>query len=202
MNKKQGNTQKLAVLAVLTAIVIILQAAVVIPLGPFTVTLTMLPIIIGAIMYGPLGGAVLGTVFGVVVSIQVLTGAAGAFSTAMLEYQPAATILICLLKGIAAGLVAGAFFRLFRKASFYLGVVMAAVIAPVVNTGIFSVGCLTIFRSLIQDALGTGSNLLLVFLTTFIGLNFLVEFGINVALTPVVMRIFRAVKLEPAKAAG
>lgn len=201
MNKKQGNTQKLAVLAVLTAIVIILQAAVVIPLGPFTVTLTMLPIIIGAIMYGPLGGAVLGTVFGVVVSIQVLTGAAGAFSTAMLEYQPAATILICLLKGIAAGLAAGAFFRLFRKASFYLGVVMAAVIAPVVNTGIFSVGCLTIFRSLIQDALGTGSNLLLVFLTTFIGLNFLVEFGINVALTPVVMRIFRAVKLEPAKAA-
>lgn len=202
MNKKQGNTQRLAVLAVLTAIVIILQAAVVIPLGPFTVTLTMLPIIIGAIMYGPLGGAVLGTVFGVVVSIQVLTGAAGAFSTAMLEYQPAATILICLLKGIAAGLAAGAFFRLFRKASFYLGVVVAAVIAPVVNTGIFSVGCLTIFRSLIQDALGTGSNLLLVFLTTFIGLNFLVEFGINVALTPVVMRIFRAVKLEPAKAAG
>lgn len=202
MNKKQGNTQRLAVLAVLTAIVIILQAAVVIPLGPFTVTLTMLPIIIGAIMYGPLGGAVLGTVFGVVVSIQVLTGAAGAFSTAMLEYQPAATILICLLKGIAAGLAAGAFFRLFRKASFYLGVVMAAVIAPVVNTGIFSVGCLTIFRSLIQDALGTGSNLLLVFLTTFIGLNFLVEFGINVALTPVVMRIFRAVKLEPAKEAG
>ena len=109
MNKKQGNTQRLAVLAVLTAIVIILQAAVVIPLGPFTVTLTMLPIIIGAIMYGPLGGAVLGTVFGVVVSIQVLTGAAGAFSTAMLEYQPAATILICLLKGIAAGLAAGAF---------------------------------------------------------------------------------------------
>lgn len=202
MNKKQGNTQKLAVLAVLTAIVIILQAAVVIPLGPFTVTLTMLPIIIGAIMYGPLGGAVLGTVFGAVVSIQVLTGAAGAFSTAMLEYQPAATILICLLKGIAAGLAAGAFFRLFRKVSFYFGVVMAAVIAPVVNTGIFSLGCLTIFRSLIQDALGTGSNLLLVFLTTFIGLNFLVEFGINVALTPVVMRIFRAVKLEPAKAAG
>lgn len=202
MNKKQGNTQKLAVLAVLTAIVIILQAAVVIPLGPFTVTLTMLPIIIGAIMYGPLGGAVLGTVFGAVVSIQVLTGAAGAFSTAMLEYQPAATILICLLKGIAAGLAAGAFFRLFRKVSFYFGVVMAAVIAPVVNTGIFSVGCLTIFRNLIQDALGTGSNLLLVFLTTFIGLNFLVEFGINVALTPVVMRIFRAVKLEPAKAAG
>lgn len=202
MNKKQGNTQKLAVLAVLTAIVIILQAAVVIPLGPFTVTLTMLPIIIGAIMYGPLGGAVLGTVFGAVVSIQVLTGAAGAFSTAMLEYQPAATILICLLKGIAAGLAAGAFFRLFRKVSFYFGVVMAAVIAPVVNTGIFSVGCLTIFRSLIQDARGTGSNLLLVFLTTFIGLNFLVEFGINVALTPVVMRIFRAVKLEPAKAAG
>ncbi len=199
MNKEHSNTQRLAVLAVLTAIVIILQVAVVIPLGPFTVTLTMLPIIIGAILYGPMGGAILGAAFGIVVSIQVVTGAAGAFSTAMLEFQPAATILVCLLKGIAAGAAAGAFFRLFRRRSFYLGVVMAAVIAPVINTGIFSVACLTIFRSLIENALGTSGNLLFVFLTTFIGLNFLVEFGVNVALTPVVMRILRAVKLQPTK---
>lgn len=199
MNKEHSNTQRLAVLAVLTAIVIILQVAVVIPLGPFTVTLTMLPIIIGAILYGPMGGAILGAAFGIVVSIQVVTGAAGAFSTAMLEFQPAATILVCLLKGIAAGAAAGAFFRLFRRRSFYLGVVMAAVIAPIINTGIFSVTCLTIFRSLIENALGTSGNLLFVFLTTFIGLNFLVEFGVNVALTPVVMRILRAVKLQPTK---
>ncbi|MCI6755872.1 MAG: ECF transporter S component [Lachnospiraceae bacterium] len=199
MNKEHSNTQRLAVLAVLTAIVIILQVAVVIPLGPFTVTLTMLPIIIGAILYGPMGGAILGAAFGIVVSIQVVTGAAGAFSTAMLEFQPAATILVCLLKGIAAGAAAGAFFRLFRRRSFYLGVVMAAVIAPVINTGIFSIACLTIFRSLIENALGTSGNLLFVFLTTFIGLNFLVEFGVNVALTPVVMRILRAVKLQPTK---
>ena len=199
MNKEHSNTQRLAVLAVLTAIVIILQVAVVIPLGPFTVTLTMLPIIIGAILYGPMGGAILGAAFGIVVSIQVVTGAAGAFSTAMLEFQPAATILVCLLKGIAAGAAAGAFFRLFRRRSFYLGVVMAAVIAPVINTGIFSIVCLTIFRSLIENALGTSGNLLFVFLTTFIGLNFLVEFGVNVALTPVVMRILRAVKIQPTK---
>ena len=199
MNKEHSNTQRLAILAVLTAIVIILQVAVVIPLGPFTVTLTMLPIIIGAILYGPVGGAALGAAFGIVVSIQVVTGAAGAFSTAMLEFQPAATILVCLLKGIAAGAAAGAFFRLFRRRSFYLGVVMAAVIAPIINTGIFSAACLTIFRSLIENALGTSGNLLLVFLTTFIGLNFLVEFGVNVALTPIVMRILRAVKLQPAK---
>ena len=199
MNEEHSNTQRLAVLAVLTAIVIILQVAVVIPLGPFTVTLTMLPIIIGAILYGPMGGAILGAAFGIVVSIQVVTGAAGAFSTAMLEFQPAATILVCLLKGIAAGAAAGAFFRLFRRRSFYLGVVMAAVIAPVINTGIFSIACLTIFRSLIENALGTSGNLLFVFLTTFIGLNFLVEFGVNVALTPVVMRILRAVKLQPTK---
>ena len=159
----------------------------------------MLPIIIGAILYGPMGGAILGAAFGIVVSIQVVTGAAGAFSTAMLEFQPAATILVCLLKGIAAGAAAGAFFRLFRRRSFYLGVVMAAVIAPVINTGIFSIACLTIFRSLIENALGTSGNLLFVFLTTFIGLNFLVEFGVNVALTPVVMRILRAVKLQPTK---
>lgn len=196
VNKPRSKVQRMTMLAILAAIVIILQAAVSIPLGPFTITLTLVPIIIGAILDGPAGGAFLGAVFGVVVSIQVITGAAGAFSTMMLEYQPVATILVCILKGTFAGLVSGLFFRLFSRINFYTGVVLAAIIAPIVNTGIFCVTALTIFRGLIAGALGTDQNLLGVFLTTFIGLNFVVEFIINVALTPVIIRILRIVKRD------
>lgn len=188
-----AKTQRMVTLAILSAIVIILQAAVVIPLGPFTITLTLVPIIIGAIMYGYVGGGILGGLFGVVVSIQVVTGAAGAFSTAMLEFAPAATIIICIAKGLLAGLAAALFFKIFSKIKFYGGVLAAAIIAPIVNTGIFSIACLTIFRGLVEGALGTSGNLFMAFLTTFIGLNFLVEFAINVLLSPVMVRILRAV---------
>lgn len=194
--RAMSKVQRMTMLAILAAIVIVLQVAVSIPLGPFTITLTLVPIIIGAILDGPAGGAFLGAVFGAVVSIQVITGAAGAFSTMMLEYQPVATILVCLLKGTLAGLVSGLFFRLFSRIHYYSGVLLAAIIAPIVNTGIFSVAALTIFRRLIAGALGTDQNLLGVFLTTFIGLNFVVEFAINVALTPVIIRIVRIVKKD------
>ena len=194
--RAMSKVQRMTMLAILAAIVIVLQVAVSIPLGPFTITLTLVPIILGAILDGPAGGAFLGAVFGAVVSIQVITGAAGAFSTMMLEYQPVATILVCLLKGTLAGLVSGLFFRLFSRIHYYSGVLLAAIIAPIVNTGIFSVAALTIFRGLIAGALGTDQNLLGVFLTTFIGLNFVVEFAINVALTPVIIRIVRIVKKD------
>ncbi|MDY2837602.1 MAG: ECF transporter S component [Bilifractor sp.] len=194
--RAMSKVQRMTMLAILAAIVIVLQVAVSIPLGPFTITLTLVPIIIGAILDGPAGGAFLGAVFGAVVSIQVITGAAGAFSTMMLEYQPVATILVCLLKGTLAGLVSGLFFRLFSRIHYYSGVLLAAIIAPIVNTGIFSVAALAIFRGLIAGALGTDQNLLGVFLTTFIGLNFVVEFAINVALTPVIIRIVRIVKKD------
>lgn len=188
-----SNTKRLTTLAILAAIVIILQFAVVIPLGPFTVTLTLVPIIVGAILYGPTGGAILGAIFGIVVSIQVITGAAGAFSTMMLEQTAIGTLGICILKGLLAGLVAGLLFNIFSKKSYYVGCIAAAVIAPIVNTGIFSIACLTIFKGLVVGALGTEAGLLVAFLTVFIGVNFLVEFAVNVLLAPVVVRILHAV---------
>ncbi|MEE1114634.1 MAG: ECF transporter S component [Eubacterium sp.] len=195
----KNGVRRLAFLAVLAAVVIVLQAAVVIPVGPFTITLTLVPIIIGAILFGPAGGAILGGIFGIVVVIQVITGAAGAFSTMMLQQHPAATIIICILKGLLAGVVAALFFKLFSKINFYAGVLLAAIIAPIINTGIFSIACLTIFRELVSGALGGPSNLFMVFLTTFIGINFLVEFVINVALTPIIIRIIRAARKDIAQ---
>ncbi|MEE8885672.1 MAG: ECF transporter S component [Eubacteriales bacterium] len=194
--KEGSRTQKMVVLAVLTALVIVLEVVGAIPVGPLTFTLTLVPIVIGAILYGPAGGAFLGAVFGIVVSIQVITGAAGAFSTAMLEYAPVVTIVTCIAKGLFAGLLAGVFYKLFSKKSFYLGTIMAAIIAPVTNTGIFSVVCLTVFRGLVLSALGMseGAGVFTAFLTGFIGVNFIIELAINVILAPVIMRIVKAAR--------
>lgn len=184
--------------AILTAIVILLQVFVSIPLGPFTVTLTLVPIIIGAIMYGPKTGTFLGFVFGVTVAIQVVTGAAGFFSFKMFEMHPALTVVLCILKGAAAGLVSGIVYKLFSKALPNIAAVtLGAVIAPIVNTGIFVAGLFFFYLPLMDEfaaASEFASTVAFIFIGV-VGLNFVVEFAINVALIPVIHRLLRVLKI-------
>ena len=67
----KDNQRKFIYTAMFAAVVVVLQMFVSIPVGVFTITLTLVPIMLGAILFGPLSGAVLGGVFGVVVAIQV-----------------------------------------------------------------------------------------------------------------------------------
>ncbi|MBE6554019.1 MAG: ECF transporter S component [Ruminococcaceae bacterium] len=197
MNKNKTHIQRLVGTAVLAALVVILQFFVSIPVGIFTITLTLVPIMIGAILFGPATGAFLGGVFGAVVSIQVVTGAAGVISFAMFEYTPVITIALCLLKGIAAGLVSGLIFRLFEKlGKTWLGTVLSAIACPITNTGIFAVGVLIFYQTLlgqwaIEYQFASAISFLMI---GMIGLNFVVEFAINVAIIPVVMRVITVVK--------
>ena len=161
MQNVSSKTKQLTGTAVLIAIIILLQTMLgSIQIGPFTITLTLVPIIIGAVLYGPLTGAFLGLVFGVIVSIQVVTGAAGAGSTMMLEMNPVATITVCIVKGLAAGLVAGLAAAAAGKKNMWLGILLAAILAPIVNTGIFTVALVTIFGPLAKqwaEAAGSAS---------------------------------------------
>lgn len=197
MKTNRTRIQQLAVTAVLAALVIVLQFFVSIPIGMFTITLTLVPIMIGAILYGPATGAILGGIFGAVVSIQVVTGAAGAISFAMFEYVPVITIALCMLKGIAAGFVSGLLYRVFERAERKkLGTVLAAVACPITNTGLFAIGMLIFYKTLldqwaIEFAFANAISFLMV---GMIGLNFVVEFAINVALIPAVLRIITVVK--------
>lgn len=186
--------------AIFAALVIVLQVFVVIPLpGGFTITLTMVPIIVGAILFGPAAGAFLGGVFGAVVSVQVVTGLMGLYSFMMFEQSPVLTVLVCLLKGIVAGWVAGWLYKLLSaKNKNQLGVILAAVAAPICNTGIFVIALATIFNNLVNTwVLENAYENMITFLLFFmVGANFLVEFAVNVILIPVVTRVLAAVKAK------
>ena len=197
MNTNKTHIQRLVGTAVLAALVVVLQFFVSIPIGMFTITLTLVPIMIGAILYGPAIGAFLGGLFGAVVSIQVVTGAAGAISFAMFEYIPVITILLCLLKGIAAGFLSGLLYRVLEKLGHkYLGTVIAAIACPIANTGIFAAGMLIFYKTLLDGwAIEFQfANALSFLMIGMIGLNFVVEFAVNVVLIPVVLRIITVVK--------
>ncbi len=179
-------TKNLVGIGLLTAVVVVLQAlALGIRFGVFNITLVLVPIIVGVALYGYWAGAWLGLVFGVV----VLFTDAGAF----LAVNVPGTIITCLLKGVAAGLIAGLVYRALEKKNTLVGVISAGIVAPVVNTGIFLLGCMIFFMDTISGwAEGAGySNAGSYMILGLVGMNFLVELAINMVLSTVIVRIIQ-----------
>ena len=184
-------TRTLAVRAILTALVVVLQCmGQFIRLGMFSISLVLIPIVIGAAIGGTKISSWLGAVFGVVV---LCTDAA-----AFLSISIPGTIVTVLAKGIACGWAAGTVFRLLEKKNRYLATMAAAIVCPLVNTGVFLLGCVLFFMDTIEAwgiAMGYASTLEYVFLG-LVGGNFLVEMASNIILSPVIIRVLNVVKKQ------
>ena len=106
-SKSLKKTKVLVGMAIFTALVVVLQyMAGVIKIGPFSPSLVLIPMVIGAAVYGWKAGAWLGFVFSAVVLIACVTGQdVGGYLR--WSTNPFATALIVLVKGTAAGVLAG-----------------------------------------------------------------------------------------------
>lgn len=178
------STKNLALGAILTALVIVLQLlGQFIKFGPASVSLVLVPIIIGAAVCGPAISTWLGLVFGVVV---LFTDA-----VAFISINVVGTIVTVLLKGVLCGLVAGLIYKLFEKKNLYLGVVFSAIVCPIVNTGIFLLGCYLFFFDTIREwGLSAGfTNVGEYMIVGLVGLNFIFELLVNVVLSPIIVRL-------------
>ena len=190
-NKNHAAVVRMVSLALLAALVIVLQTvASNIKVGPIPITLTLVPIVIGAVLYGPGAGALLGATFGLVTAVAGLTGY-DAGTQALIHASPVWTILTCFVKATAAGWVAGLVYRALRKKQ-TLGCVLAAMSAPVVNTGIFLLAMTTVLRSSLEAWAG-GTDMVYYVFVVLTGVNFLVEFGVNAVLSAAIARIVKAV---------
>ena len=179
----------LSFMGILTAIVIVLQAlAIGIRFGTFSITLVLVPRVVGAALYGWKAGAWLGLVFGVV----VLFTDAGAF----LAVNVPGTIITCILKGVLAGAASAAVYKLLEKKNSWIAILLSAIVCPIVNTGVFLLGCLIFFFDTVSEwAAGFGyESLGAYFIFGLVGLNFLVEMAINLCLSTVIVRILSIVK--------
>lgn len=186
-------TQRMVGLAIFTAVIIVLQlVATFVKVGPISITLTLVPIVVGAAVYGKGAGAYLGGVFSVVVLICCITGA-DAGGAMIWNANPFLCIVVCMVKGVAAGFVAGLVYRLIAPKSVIGGTVVAAVLSPIVNTGIFCLGLVLFFRPILISWAG-GTDVLYYIIFGLLGVNFLVELGVNIVLSPIVVRILKAVK--------
>lgn len=184
-NGQKAQIEKLVVLSILTAIVAVLAY-----LGGFikigglaSISLTLIPVVLGAALCGPVAGAWLGGVSGAVF-----------FATADAVFwfglSVPGTIITVLIKGILAGYLAGLTYRLLARFGKYTAVLVSAVVAPVVNTGVFLLGCLVFFFDTVSlGAAGEGLSVFAYLILFFVGLNFVFELLVNLVVSPALLRI-------------
>lgn len=191
MSKKMS-TKELTLASILTAIVFLLQYfGCVIKFGTFSISTVLIPIVIGAAACGTWVAAWLGLVFGFAV---LVSGDAAIF----LAVSVPGTILTVLLKGILCGAAAGIVYKAVKKVSNeFLAVISAAIVCPIVNTGIFLLGCLLFFMdtvSQIAASAGWEGGIGQFMLIAFVGVNFIIEMCINIFLAPIVVRLLKIKK--------
>ena len=183
------NTRKIAGVGLLTAVVVVLQLlGSFIHFGPFSISLVLIPIVVGASLYGVLSGAWLGLAFGITV---LISGNAAAF----LAVNPGGTVVTVLLKGALAGLLAGAVYKAIEKKNKVVATIVAAIICPVVHTGIFLIGCRLFFFDTIKTW-AAGTNVFVYMITGLVGFNFLFELGLNIILSPTIVKLTKLGRKE------
>lgn len=190
MEKKRFFSAKnVAYLAVLTALVVVLQTCGgFFKIGTTSLSFVLVPIVLGAVLLGPLSGAFLGFLFGLIVWLYGVTGA-DAFTAVLWTNHPVLTFLTCFVKGIAAGLVPGLIYPLIAKKNKLAGVIVASALAPILNTGLFIVGALTMSGTLMANFVAEDSTLVYFLFIGCAGLNFIVEFALNLVLSPAIHRV-------------
>lgn len=189
-NKTHSSTLKMTELAILTAIIVVLQlsgTAIKIP-GGTSISLVLLPIVVGAILLGPLCGAFLGFVFGL---ITFLMGAFGVdyFTFVLFTDHPVWTAVVCLGKAICAGLAAGLLYKALAAKAPKAATFVAAAAAPIVNTGLFILGALLMSDTLSANFVADGTTVLYFLIIGCAGVNFLFEFALNLIVAPAIARI-------------
>jgi len=193
--KNKISTKTITVGALMTALVVILQLmGSFIRFGMFSISLVLIPIVIGAVICGKWIGAWLGLVFGITV---LASGDAGAF----LAVNVPGTIITVLLKGVGCGFFAGLVYELIsgvsnKKGVLYLAAVVSALLCPVVNTGIFLLGCKLFFMETVAQwarEFGLGADVGRYIIFVLVGGNFLFEIGTNIIFSPTIVHIIKVV---------
>jgi len=182
MTALRQKRQKIVELTILTAIVVLLQlVGNTIHIGEYSISLILLPIVLGAVQCGPGGGAWLGIVFG---AVLVLTGETDAY----LAISHFLTILSVLLRGAGTGFLSGIIYKKAAKRNRDLAIILTSIAVPLLNSSLFIILLLICFYDFLASAMGSG-NVLSGLLSAVVSINFLIELAGNMVLAPILIRL-------------
>lgn len=132
-------TKRMVQLALFTAIIALLAFSPLgyIKTGTITITLIGIPVIVGAVVFGPAGGAFLGAVFGLTSFITCF--GMDAFGGILLGIDPIKTFVMCLVPRILMGWLTALIFKGLNKIdkTKYISYAATSLIGSLLNTILF-----------------------------------------------------------------
>lgn len=111
-------TKTIVTLGMLTALLLLFSLTPIgtIPIGPLSITLNTIPVAIGAIALGPVGGLAMGTVFGLLSFLQALgIGVPSAMGVALYAINPFFCLVQRLIPRMLDGLLIGLLHSFLQK---------------------------------------------------------------------------------------
>ena len=114
------NVRQLTILGLMTALVMIFSFTPIgsIPVGPLVITLNVIPVAIAAVTCGPVGGAVIGGVFGLFSFLQCIgVGVPSGMGAALFSINPFFAFVQRFIPRVLVGLIAGYAFKITKKLS-------------------------------------------------------------------------------------
>ena len=179
--QRKFDTRYLVELALFIAIILMMKITHLtsIPVGPLNMTLTMIPIAIGAMLMGPLAGGILGMIYGFTSLYDAVSGGS-AMTNFFFQISPVHTVILCVVLRTIVGAATGWLFQLFRKVDrtnticYFLG----GLAAPVLNTLLFMGYIVAVFyqTEFVQNMVAkNGATNPIMFVVLVVGVQGLVE---------------------------
>lgn len=168
MNKKKLlTTKQLVILGLMAALVLIMCSTPLgtLPIGPLSITLNMIPIAIAAIVVGPIGGLIIGSIFGMYSFLQAMgIGVPSGMGILTFSISPILTFVQRFVSRAVTGLLLGYVYRGVKKlingkVAFFATGFCAAILNFVFFMGLLALcfGSSPVFADFLHNTLGKAS---------------------------------------------
>lgn len=185
MKNEKISVKTLVLLGLMTAVLLIMAYTPLgyLKVGALSITFNMIPVAISAIALGPVGGAVIGGVFGLTSFLQAVQGTSS-LGSMLFSINPVYSAVLCFVPRILDGLLVGFISDLIKKRGGSTGnMVLASAVsgfaAAFLNTLFFMTTLMILFGNSdvvvgYREKLAPGKNVL-IFVCVFVGINAVVE---------------------------
>ncbi len=193
MKHKKFGTHEIVLTAMLCAILLLMSFTPLgyLNIGPLAISFNMIPVAIAAIALGPVGGMILGGLFGITSFLQCVgIGGTSAMGVVLFGIDPVLAFVQRFFPRLLAGLLAGYVYKGVKRLSSSTTAGFATGFsAALLNTVLFMSALILLFgrTEYMQNLMG-GKNVFL-FVCTFVGINAVVEMIATSLIVGVVGRV-------------
>lgn len=202
MKTKLG-TKQLVLLGLLTAILLVMSYTPLgyLNIGPLAISFNVIPVALAAISLGPVGGAIVGGVFGLTSFLQCIgVGGSSAMGVILFDINPVLAFVQRFVPRVLDGLLIGFVFKGVRKVSnTYISCAVTGFCSAFFNTAFFMSALVLLFGNTeyIQELMG-GKNVI-VFICTFVGINAVCEMLASTIISGAIGAALYKARLIPAQ---